>query len=488
MTPSTTDKETSYSPSRSLRARVARFIREHELVQPDGHVLVGISGGPDSTCLLMTLAALRSSLRFDLHAGYFDHQLRGPRAAARERRFVQSLADALGVPLRCGSGDVRAHARGRSLEEAARELRYRFLAESAQEAGCHTIAVGHTRDDQAETVLLHLIRGSGLRGLAAIAPAAPWPVPSQAGADALRLVRPLLSLTREDTEACCREAGLTPISDPSNRSPTFLRNRIRGELLPLLRTYNPRMDEALARLADAAADDVDLLEQLAAASLVEERGAAGTARLSRRRLGQLPPALQRHAVRLAVSHVAGSAQGLSDRHVRAVLRANSGPTGNQLDLPRGLLVEVRRDAIVFSTNPLDGETPLPADETALPVPGEARFGPWRFQADLLEGPPADLTAAGDRHTALLNAAVCGDRLWLRRRRRGDRFHPLGLAQPKKLQDFFVDAHVPRAERDAVPLVCSDRGIAWVVGQRPAEWAKITAGTRRTLRLRATNTP
>src|SRR3990172_6243200 len=128
--------------------------------------MVGAPGGPDSTCLLLTLAALRSSLRFELHAAYFDHRLRGPRAAAREERFVRALAEALGLPFRVGSGDVRAHAQARrlSLEEAARELRYRFLAEAAREARCDAVAVGHTRDDQAETVLLHLLRGSGLPG------------------------------------------------------------------------------------------------------------------------------------------------------------------------------------------------------------------------------------------------------------------------------------------------------------------------------------
>ncbi len=241
------------TPSRSLRARVRRFIRDHSLLPEGGRVLVGVSGGPDSTCLLLTLAALRRSLRFELHAAHFDHRLRGQRAATREARFVRSLTDALGVPLHCGAGDVRAHARaGRlSLEEAARELRYRFLAEAAHEAGCQAVAVGHTRDDQAETVLLHLLRGSGLRGLAAMAASAAWPL--SGGHDAPRLVRPLLGLSRTDTEACSREAGIKPVQDPSNRSTAHLRNRIRRELLPLLRRYNPRIEDALLRMADAAA-------------------------------------------------------------------------------------------------------------------------------------------------------------------------------------------------------------------------------------------
>ena len=414
-------------PSRSVRARVRRFIREHQLWAPGARVLVGVSGGPDSTCLLVALAALRTSLRFELCAAHFDHRLRGTRAAAREQRFVRSLTEALAVPLQCGGADVRAHAkrRRRSLEEAARELRYRFLANAARAAGCDAVAVGHTRNDQAETVLLHLLRGS--------------------------------------------------------------------ELLPLLRDYNPRIDDALLRLASAASDDIELLEGLAAEVLAGSATAGlgdppTTVRIQRGRLRSLPPALQRHAVRLATVRLLGDARGLSDRHVRAVLRANDGPTGARLDLPRGLRAEVTRDTLALATAaPLRVEA-LPDGEMALPAPGVARFGPWRFQAKLLARPPRDLASASDPYISFLDADACGERLSLRRRRPGDRFQPLGLSRPKKLQDFFVDAHIPRAERDAVPLLCAERGIAWVVGQRPAEWAKVTAATRRVLRLRATREP
>lgn len=472
-------------PRRSIRARVRRFILDHGLLRPGEGVLVGVSGGPDSTCLLLILAALRPSLRFRLHAAYFDHGLRGPGAAAREQRFVRSLAEALAVPLRCGVGDVRGHARAhrRSLEEAARELRYRFLAEAAREAGCEAVAVGHTQDDQAETVLLHLLRGSGVRGLAAMAPASSWPVAGGDGAP--RLVRPLLGVSHDDTEGCCRDVGLAPQQDPSNRSRAHLRNRVRRELLPLLRRYNPRIDEALARLAGAAAADIELLEGLAAVALADEPSGGGVVRLKRRRLAALAPALRGHAVRLAVGRLLGDVRGLGERHVRALLRASEGRTGAQLQLPRGLRAEVTRDTLVLSTAPPETPLALPEGEEALPVPGSARLGPWRVRARLLRRAPPDLKAAAGRTTVVLDADACGGALWLRRRRPGDRFQPLGLSQPKKLQDFFVDAHVPRAERDAVLLVCSGRGIAWVVGQRPADWAKVTVATRRLLRLRAT---
>lgn len=471
------------APSRSLRARVRRFIVERDLLRPDERVLVGVSGGPDSTCLLITLAALRRSLKIDVLAAYFDHGLRGARAAQRERRYVEWLAESLGVPLRCGAGDVRAHARKarRSIEEAARELRYRFLAAAARESGCDAVAVGHTRDDQAETVLLHLIRGSGTKGLSGMAASASWPVRSRG--EAPRLVRPLLGLSRAETVGCCREAGLRPIADPSNRSPAHLRNRIRRELLPLLRHYNPRVDDALVRLADAAASDVELLESLAAGALVSMPAEDGAARLDRKRLLALPDALQRHAVRLAVERSLGDARGLSERHVRAVLRASSGPTGASLDLARGLGIDVRRAFVELSTKSRTSSK-LPPGEVALPAPGSAQIGPWRIEASVLRRRPRDVTATDGGRRAYLDADAV-DGLTLRRRRPGDRFHPLGLARPKKLQDFLVDAHVPREERDALPLVCSSKGIVWVVTQRPAEWAKVSEGTRSVLQLRAT---
>lgn len=482
--PRSTEKDSRVpQPPRSLRARVRGFILDNGLLSRGDAVLAGVSGGPDSTCLLVTLASLRASLGFDLHAAHFDHRLRGPRAAAREERFVRSLAERLGVPLRCGGGDVRAHARKRSLEEAARELRYRFLAKAASEVGCGFVAVGHTRDDQAETLLLHIIRGSGLRGLAAMAPSSPWPLTDRKkGAKPPRLVRPLLGLTRQDTESCCRAAGLAPLADPSNRSRRHLRNRVREELLPLLRRYNVRIDDALVRLSSAASVDVELLESMAAEALAGQPEGQGSLGLSRRRLAEMAPALQRHAVRLAAARVMGDARGLSDRHVHAVLRAAEGPTGSRLDLPRGLQVHVARDDVVFATGPAAAPLPLPDGEFALAVPGVTRFGPWRFDVEVLAQAPPDVSSH-DADTAYLDSEACGGRIWLRRRRRGDRFQPLGLSRPKKLQDFFVDAHVPRGERDSVPLVCGERGIAWVVGQRPAEWAKVTPASRRVLALR-----
>ncbi len=472
------------APPRALVAKVRRFIKDGALVVRGDRVLVGVSGGADSTALLLTLCSLRRSLGIDVEAAHFDHGLSPAATAAAELRAVRSLSNQLGVRLHTGAGNVRAHAKSKklSIEEAARVLRYRFLARTAA-AGCDTVAVGHTKDDQAETVLLHIIRGSGLRGLAAMAADASWPLRLKS---APRLVRPLLAVTRAETERCCAHAGVVPIKDPSNQSPAHLRNRIRSELTPLLRSYNPRIAGALARLADAAALDVDALESLAAEALLKHRGP--DARLSRQRLSAMPESLRRHAVRLAVTQATGDARGLAERHIAAVVRAAAGPTGARLDLPRGLTARVTRTAVELTTERPARPRTLPKRPATLPVPGEAKLGPWRFRAQLLRKKPADLTSGGDACIALLDADACGKNLTLRGRRHGDRFHPLGLRSEKKLQDVLVDAHVPRQERDGLPLVLAKRGIAWVASQRPAEWAKVTPETKRVLRVTAARSP
>ncbi len=465
---------------RSLVARVRRLIVDRQLVHPGDRVLAAVSGGADSTCLLLILAALRRSLQIEVHAAYFDHMLRGRRAIEREQRFLRAICDQLGVPLHIGGADVHAHKSKQrlSLEEAARDLRYGFLARTARENNCAAIATGHTEDDQAETVLLHIIRGAGLRGLAAMAPSAPLPVNIEGATP--RLIRPLLSLSRADTERCCREAGIEPIEDATNRSLAHLRNRVRHELLPLLRQYNPRIEQALVRLSSAAASDIDTIEQLTIEALSHAETKDGALRISRRRLAELPEGLQTHAVRAAIQCLLGNTRSFSERHVIAIVRAAGGSTGTTLDLPRSLRIEVQHQAIVLSLG--TGPRTALARRVLLPVPGNARFGQWSVRAEVLNAPPTRLAAPNGVPTALLDAGALGSALWLRARRPGDRYQPLGLSRTKKLQDILVDAHVPRSERDALPLLCAGRGIAWVAGQPPADWAKITEKTTRTVRV------
>jgi tRNA(Ile)-lysidine synthase len=295
------------------------------------------------------------------------------------------------------------------------------------------------------------------------------------------VARPLLCLRREETVRYCREEGLEPVADPSNLSPAFLRNRVRMELLPFLREFNPRVDSALLRLAEAARADLSLLEAMAAESLSPGCGGRAIV-LSRERLAGLPEGLRRHALRLAVRRLLGDLRDLHQEHVESLVTGLQAGVGHHLDLPRGLRFDVGYDEATLSLEAAEPSLPgaLPA-EAPLAAPGVTSWGPWLVEVELLEA--AAGTPPADPWQAWLDADITGGDLLVRSRRPGDRFRPLGLAGEKKLQDFFVDARVPRSERDAVPLVCGEPGIVWVVGHRIDERARVTESTRRVLRLR-----
>lgn len=456
---------------RGIEAAVRRYVADNDLLPPDGSLLVAVSGGPDSTALLLVLTRLARRDGLQLCVAYFDHGLRGAETAEQEERFVRGLAESHGLPFFSGRGDVRQRARGQhlSLEDAARRERYEFLATAAQETGCSAVATGHTASDQAETVLLHLVRGAGLAGLGGMAPRSPWPF---SGRPDLTLIRPLLCLSRQDTAAYCDAAGVAPLEDETNRSPAYVRNRIRHELLPLLRTYNPRIEASLVRLAEAARLDVEFLESLASEAVIQEGGEISIARAIFSVLHASP---RRHALRLALQTAAGDGQGFSERHLHALERLGlEGQTGDSLDLPRGVRAELTREALTIRAAAEQGLR-LPDVAVSLPVPGEVCFGP------LIVAASTDEAVDGDTVSAELDAAAVGDTVCVRRRRNGDRFQPSGMQATKKLQDFFVDEHVARSERDLVPVFENERGIVWVGGLRVAEWARPKAG-RPTVRL------
>ncbi|MEE9202345.1 MAG: tRNA lysidine(34) synthetase TilS [Dehalococcoidia bacterium] len=455
------------------------FLREHRLFPPGETVVAAVSGGPDSLCLLHLLWRLRGELGIGLHAAHLDHMLRGEEAEA-DARFVAQTCAGLGVPLSAERQDVAAHRKRHRLstEEAARQVRYRFLARVARGVEAGRVAVGHTADDQVETVLLNLVRGAGARGLRGMAPVSPWP---EAGVPLL-LVRPLLQASRGETEAYCRWLGLSPRQDSSNLHPGPLRNRIRGRLLPLLEGLNPRVRQALLRTARALSHDLDYLEAAVARAWPEVVSASGEGlSLDLARLRGLHPALQRHLLLRAAGEVIGR-EDVAGVHVEEVLRLLGRPGSHRLSLPRGLVVSTLGDSAYLGR----GEAPCPlpplGGEYPLTVPGDTTLPGWRVNAQVLEKMPATDVEGLDGLVALMDFEAAGAELLVRPRRPGDRFRPLGLGGEKKLQDFMVDARIPRPWRGRVPVVCSPRHILWLVGWRLDERVRLTPATRRVLRI------
>ncbi|MFC1968489.1 tRNA lysidine(34) synthetase TilS [Chloroflexota bacterium] len=502
-----------------LGQRVKGHIQKHELVSGSQTLLVGVSAGPDSVCLLHILARLQSELGIDLWVAHLNHQLRGEESEA-DARYVADLAQHLCLPATIERRDVEAYrARQRcSREEAAREVRYSFLSEAAREVGASSVAVGHTADDQMETILMHLIRGTGSRGLRGMLPSTLWqPLDSEAS---LLIVRPLLEVRHEETEAYCQAHQLAPRSDSSNLSLSLLRNRIRHELMPLLRSYNPNIDQALLRTAGTVAEECSFFEEQIGQlwkDIVkgEERGIV----LDSEKASQLPLALQRGLLRLVVERLRGNLRDIEARHIEAMVTALAKPAGKRLSLPGGLVFIKERGRCLLAVHPVD-LCPLPVihGEFPLMIPEETELPGWQVRARVMprqeikdedikarvldshslkgwspfENPSYPPPVQGKGETtgelpqlslkAYLDFDQAGSHLVVRTRRPGDRFQPLGMDQPKKLQDFMVDAGIPRAWRDQVPLVCSPQHILWVVGWRIDERAKVRDATKQVLRL------
>lgn len=348
-----------------LESKVLSFVRRHNLIPSGETVVVGVSGGADSVCLLHLLAKWQQKLGIKLNVAHLDHQLRGAESE-EDAQYVIRLAGSLDVPVTIGRRDVNDYRdeRNCSLEEAARELRYDFLAAVAEDVGAERVVVGHTRDDQVETILLHILRGAGTAGLRGIKPCSPLVSgshschsdgsPSAAGTDPARqspllAIRPLLEVSREETLRYCQQHRLEPRSDSSNLSLAFLRNRLRLELLPLLKKYNPAIDKALLRLAEIADADVSFIEQQTLQmwdSVAREQGEVIC--LDKKKVASLPLALQRQLIRLAIARISGNTRDIEANHIEAVRGLVSGPRGKSASLPHPLICRSEYKEIVIS--------------------------------------------------------------------------------------------------------------------------------------------
>ena len=467
-----------------LEQRITQFIRKHHLVTDGDILLVGVSGGADSVCLLHVLSRLRTTLGIKLHIAHLNHKLRGEESE-EDAWYVVALAEKLRIPFTLDTRDVASFRERQrcSLEEAARELRYNFLYEVARETGAGKVAVGHTRDDQVETILMHILRGTGMTGLRGLQPETMLS-PGEAGAR-LSVIRPLLEVSRLETVAYCNRHRLKPRFDSSNQSSAFFRNRVRLELLPLLREYNPRVDAGLLRLAAIAADETCYLEKQTSGLWPEiVRVEPNAVYLNKERMSNLAVALQRNLFRKAIEQLLGNLKDIEADHIESMVHFLAKPAGKILHLPRDVRLSVGYGQLVLS---LTGTSlsPFPdlKEQVILNVPGETAMSGWKIVTEV--GGKNEVicgSAEQNNFTALFDLKKTGTDLLVRPRRRGDRFQPLGMNRLKKLQDFMVDARIPQSWRDSVPLLCSQNKILWVVGWRVDERVKITRETDKVCRV------
>ncbi len=444
------------------------------LLKPTSVITAALSGGADSLALFLALHDLADKHGFKLRAAHINHGLRLAESDA-DAEFVAGICAQLGVPLALDKVDVAGmRARRRlSWEQAARIARYDFLTRVAMETGSSALALGHTSDDQAETVLLHLLRGTGIRGLKGMLPLSNW----RTAHGSATLVRPLLNVSRQETEAYCLEHGLIPRLDSSNLEERFTRNRIRRKLIPHLEEFNPSVKKSLLRLARTVAQDVAYLEQQAASAwsslaVVEPDGI----RLDRHAFKALHPSLQAHVLHRAYAQTAGEASDLSMAQIEAMKELAGKGAGRSLSLHGGVRFGTSYEEILLTEKPASLSS-RPLDETTLRVHGETRAGDWRVAVRLLEGRnrPPDMKH-DNPYCAYLSLNALGEELKVRSRLPGDRFQPLGLPYEKSLKEFMIDAHIPKSHRKGTPLLMANNRVAWVVGWRIADWARVTPET------------
>ncbi len=457
---------------------LAHFQHKIRALDIGDKVVIGVSGGPDSVALLHLFVESQPVFDFRLQVVHVNHMIRGQESDGDEA-FVVELAKQWDIPCRVEKVDVPALAADQklSIEAAARLARYTTLTREAIRSGASVIAVAHHAGDQAETVLMHILRGSGLAGLRGMQTVGPIPdayLPAETSHRPL-LIRPLLDVPREVIDAYCTEHGLNPRLDHTNLDTAYARNRLRHELIPALERVNPAFQMALNRMASVLAADYDLIQQQIDQvweRIVTEKS-EHLIRLDRDTWRELPLALQRETIRRAVEQLRESLSDLGFKHIeQAVQVAQGGQNRAQAILPGGLQLWVDYDSLVIESykhQPARPDWPLlepgtVLDEGQLALPGS----PWLLQLSRydgeLTGPTWDALIA-DPWSALLAIPAASPTFQLRARQPGDRFQPQGAGGSQKLSDFMINAKIPAVWRDYLPLLLVDDQIAWVSGWR-----------------------
>ncbi|MFQ5805200.1 MAG: tRNA lysidine(34) synthetase TilS [Phycisphaerae bacterium] len=477
----------------SFLARLCEWFEQRDLLVPRARWVIGVSGGPDSTLLLHAMHDLsqRRELRWELQVAHLHHGLRG-RAADDDAEFVEALARQLALACHVERVHIptEAAASGRSTEEVARQHRYKFLERVALKTGSDGVAVAHHADDNAETILHRICRGTGMRGLAGMRDSRPIQPGSR-----VRLVRPFLQQRRATIEALCQECEIEFRTDSTNLNTDFTRGRIRNAVLPMLRKHlNPNVTEALLRLGEQARWLETYLQDAAARtfeSLVvsdhpDRIVLNAPALLSKQRV------IQAEVIRRAVSLLPGGEQDPSFTHVEAVLRlAAERASGKELHLPGPVVVQKVYDRLEFRP-PVPAETPAELAPVFVACPGTTPLP--QLDAELtaevceVDGAKIDeLRRTVNPYEEWLDYDRLQPPLLVRGRRAGDRFRPLGAPGTKSLSEFFIDEKIEPPLRARTGVLCDQAGVVWVMPLRIDERVKLRSNSRRALRLVLTPT-
>lgn len=459
--------------------KVLQTIQSYRMLSPGDKVVVGLSGGADSVALLHILKELQDSpLNIRLFAAHVNHGIRGEHAR-EDASFAQDLCDKWGIPFFLEEVDIPALARsmGLSEEEVGRQIRYGFFHEVAEKINANKIATAHHKNDQAETILHNLIRGTGMQGLTGM----------PAVSDGI-LIRPLLELTKQQIMEYLALHKLSYQEDATNKDSTYTRNRIRNQLIPALESdFNPDIVDGLVRMSGILRDEEDFLSDYTK-ELYGKYAKPYTEKIifDLRSFDSCHLAIQKRLVRLVLRELRGNLDDVSSSHVEAVIKLAAGSrTGSQTTIPgsaKGALevrVKVSYGALQFQLVELD--MPLIYMEKSLDLPGQLMW----------EAPPMIITSERwNKNKGLVFSPQCiyidedkiNGSLRLRNRKKGDRFQPLGMKGTKKLKDFFIDRKIPVDQRDSIPLLVDDENIIWVVGHHLSQNYRLTDSSENIVKI------
>jgi tRNA(Ile)-lysidine synthase len=453
-------------------------LTKYSMLKRGVRVLLCVSGGPDSVAMLYLFKAIAARMKLKLFLAHVNHTLRAEESD-RDQSYVEALGNRQKIPVFIKRQDTRKFAiKNRlSIEDSARRLRYKFFREVADELDIDVIATAHTKDDQAETVLMRLLRGTGLKGLRGI--------PAKSNLGRALLIRPMIGISRKEIEAYLKRKKVRSRTDVSNSDTQFFRNRIRLNLIPLIeKDYSPRIKNLLLTLADLLDKDYEYLELKHEEDFkgVFRRDSKGAIVLHLPGFKKLHPSVKRGVVRKIMQVLCNGLEGIDYRHWKEIESLiDARPVGSILCLPHKITVEKSRRSIRF--NPADIKTPRRREVACViaKVPGLTRFGRRMFRIRHVKCIPGFSKKL--KNIEYFDAEKINFPLMIRTSKQGDRMKPLGMKGYKKVSDIFIDEKIPFKRRGSIPLIVSAKGeILWLCGIRISDVCRVGSGTKKTLRL------
>ena len=441
------------------------------MILPGEKIILAVSGGPDSTALLYLMYDLRDELKCSLHIAHLNHNLRGEESDA-DAEFVKEQAQKLGLPITVESLDVKSMISKESLESGARRIRYEFYEKVMSETHANKVVLGHTADDQAETVIMRFLRGSGAKGLSGIPPIR----------DDI-YIRPLIETSRAEVEEYLQSLNIIPRWDSSNLSTEYERNKIRHELIPLLESnYSPNIKHILQQTADILREENDFLTEQIRQAMGEciHHQDSRSIDISIPDLKKHHIALQRRILRLVIESLLGDLNRYNFNHLVALMDLIDNNTGKTISLPRGIIAERIYDKIIISLESF--QQPSEPFDYIIDVPDEIEIPDLGLSVRTVLSKSDYMAYSKDKFQKTFDYDKIKGNLHLRSRRNGDRFQPLGVSGTKKLKDFFIDEKVPRSQRDNVPILTDGNNILWIVGYQIDDRFKVTTQTKTELNV------